>query len=89
MTRTKSPEPAGKMLRFDDLVDAYINEAGNPAVKRGEDGSIGPNILVSFDGSISMWQSEMPDVNLSLDTHDYSDFESNVFSDPGVLATIE
>lgn len=27
MTRTKSATPAAKTLRFDDLVDAYINEA--------------------------------------------------------------
>lgn len=27
MTRTKSAKPAGKMLRIDDLVDAYLNEA--------------------------------------------------------------
>jgi len=27
MTRTKSAKPAGKTLRIDDLVDAYLNEA--------------------------------------------------------------
>jgi hypothetical protein len=69
--------------------DAFINEGGNPAIKYNNDGSFGPNILVSFNGNVSIWQSEMPDVDLNIDHYNFEEIMATMLSDPGVLATIE
>lgn len=69
--------------------DAYENEGGRPAVKENGNGRIGPNMLVTYDGRVSFWQSEMPDVPIDIDSDDYEDILEKSFSDPGVLGTVE
>ena len=70
--------------------DAFVNAKGNPALMFNPDGTVGPNILVSFDGSIAAgWQSEMPDVSLNLDVHSFHEVMQRSLADPGFLAIIE
>ncbi|MEE9130367.1 MAG: hypothetical protein V3T84_10130 [Phycisphaerales bacterium] len=70
--------------------DAFVNAKGNPALMFNPDGTVGPNILVSFDGSIAAgWQSEMPDASLNLDVHSFQDAMQASLADPGFLAVIE
>ena len=70
--------------------DAFVNASGNPALMINPDGTIGPNILVSFNGSIAAgWQCEMPDVVLNLDTHSYKEAMRRSLADPGFLAVVE
>jgi hypothetical protein len=72
---------------FDHAV--FTNEKGNPGIKHNPDGSIGPNILINFDGTLSPWQSEIPNTGLNLYQDSYQDMISFIMSDPGVLATLE
>lgn len=70
--------------------DAFRNERGYPAIKYNADGTIGPNMLVIYNGRVSGgWQSEMPDVPLNIDSDDFEDIMRKTLSDPGVLGTVE
>jgi len=70
--------------------DAFHNERGNPAIKYNADGTIGPNMLVIYNGRVAGgWQSEMPDVPINLDFDDFQNIMQKTLSDPGVIGTIE
>jgi hypothetical protein len=70
--------------------DAFHNERGKPAIKFNDDGSIGPNMLVVYNGRVAGgWQAEMPDVPINLDHDNFHNIMEKTLSDPGVLGTIE
>jgi hypothetical protein len=70
--------------------DAFHNERGKPAIKFNADGSIGPNMLVVYNGRVAGgWQAEMPDVPINLDHDNFQKIMEKTLSDPGVLGTIE
>lgn len=70
--------------------DAFCNEKGNAGIMLNSDGTIGPDMLVIYNGRVAGgWQSEMPDVSINLDNDDFDSIMQKTLSDPGVLGTIE
>ena len=70
--------------------DAFRNERGNTGIKINADGTIGPDMLVIYNGRVAgSWQSEMTDVPINLDHDDFWSIMQKTLSDPGVLGTIE
>lgn len=85
----RNTEDVDKKIRIWEK-DCFINENGYPAYHLNEDGTIGHDMLVIYDGCVAGgWQSEMPDVNINIDEDDFSQIYKKTMSDPGVLATIE
>lgn len=70
--------------------DAFVNEKGSPSYHLNNNGSIGTDILIIYNGrAIGSWQSEMPDVSINIDKDNYNEIMNKTLSDIAVLATIE
>jgi|GEM_PF-2429711 len=70
--------------------DAFVNEKGFTACQFNDDGTIGNDMLVIYDGRVAGgWQSEMPDVPINVDLDNYDSIMHKTLSDPATLATIE
>lgn len=69
--------------------DYQTNQHGCPGVQFNGNHDAGLNLLIVYDGRVAPWQSEMPDVPISIDTDDYTTIRNKILSDPAVLATLE